>query len=129
LIFFYGDQFNASINIFQLLSITPSIIALSNVFGIQVMLNLKMDKTFFYITATGAVLGLLLNIIMVNYWGGLGTAINWLIVEIYITGAMYYVLRRRGVILINLSYFNLSALAHQIKPVTDKFFLKNEKNT
>lgn len=124
LTFFYGEKFKASILIFQLLSIVPSVIALSNVFGIQVMLNLKMDKIFFSITSIGAVLGLFLNLIMVNLWGGVGTAINWLIVEFYITGAMYYVLKRKGISLINLSYFKLDVLASQIKPVTDKLSFK-----
>jgi O-antigen/teichoic acid export membrane protein len=118
---FYGSSFDLSIPAFQIMAFLPMIVAISNVFGIQVMLNLKMDKDFFRITASGALLGLVLNYFMTRNLGYMGTAWNWLIVEIYITAAMYFVLRAKGINVIDIKQFKPSAMILQLKPLTEKW--------
>jgi O-antigen/teichoic acid export membrane protein len=118
---FYGSSFDLSIPAFQVMAFLTMIVAISNVFGIQVMLNLKMDRDFFRITASGALLGLLLNYFMTSNLGYMGTAWNWLIVEIYITAAMYFVLRARGINVIDIKQFKPSAMMLQLRPLTEKW--------
>ena len=58
LVWFYGDAFLPCIPVFRILAWVPLVIALNNIFIVQLMLNLKMDKMVFYVCAGGAVLGL-----------------------------------------------------------------------
>jgi len=114
---FYGNSFSPSVPVFQIIAFVPFVIALSNVFGIQIMLNLNMDKIFFKITAGGAIIGIILNIIMVHYLGSIGTALNWLVVELYITMTMYLVLKARNVNPIDLKQFNPKLIINQLKGI------------
>ena len=50
----FGDKFNESIYILKILSFVPFFISISNLYGIQAMLNLDAKKEFFYITIIGA---------------------------------------------------------------------------
>jgi PST family polysaccharide transporter len=43
---FYGKDFEPSVIVFQILVFIPVIVSLNNIFGVQVMLNLKMDNIF-----------------------------------------------------------------------------------
>jgi O-antigen/teichoic acid export membrane protein len=117
LLWFYGPAFSQSLPVFKILAFAPVIIAFSNIFGIQVMLNLKMDKSFFWITAGGAILGLCLNFLMTSSFGYVGTAWNWFIVEIYVTFSMYVYLKRSGIELISIRNFNPGASYAHIKPL------------
>jgi len=120
---FYGHKFNAAIPVFQILAFIPLIIALSNVLGVQIMLNLGMDKFFFRITACGAVLSVVLNLLMIRQWGYIGTTLNWLITEIFILVSMYIVLKRSGISSVNLDYFKPAAFKSYLQPIR-RFFLK-----
>lgn len=111
---FYGSKFLPSIPALQIIAFIPLIVALSNMMGVQIMLNLKMDQTYFNICAGGAILGLILNYFMIRQMGYLGTAWNWLIVEIYIAITMFIVLKRKGITLIVLKYFSPRTIVSQI---------------
>lgn len=106
----YGKQFLPSIPVFNILIIIPLLVGLSNIFGIQIMMNLKMDKIFFYITSGGSILGILLNVIMTHWLGYIGTAWNWVLVEFYITITMYLVLRKKDLNPIDWKQFRFSEL-------------------
>lgn len=93
----YGGKFNNSILPLQIMSFLPLIICLSNMFGIQVMLNLGMDKLFFKITTICSILGLTCNVFMSKYWGYIGTAWNIVIIESIVTAIMYISLKRTGI--------------------------------
>lgn len=121
---FYGSAFKASIPVFMILSFVPLVVAISNIFGIQTMLNLKMDKAFFRITLIGALIGVLLNIVMIYTMGYIGTAINWLVVEGYITTAMFIYLAKQGIYPITLKEFKASNLKEQVSPLINKFIKK-----
>jgi len=111
---FYGKKFEASVNALRILSFIPMITSTSNFFGVQIMLNLKLDKYYLRICASGAVMGLILNYFMINALGFIGTAWNWLIVESYIAITMYIVLRLQGINPIDLNQFKISAIYSQI---------------
>lgn len=117
---FYGNAFEASIPVFKIICFLPMIVALSNIFGIQVMLNLKMDKAFFYITFIGAVCGLCLNFLMIHYYGYIGTAWNCLIVEVFITSAMFIYIKNKGVNPFNKVYFSVSGISQEIRSLKIK---------
>jgi len=122
---FYGDKFTASIPALRIISFIPVIVAFSNMFGMQIMLNLKLDKFYFRISAGGAIIGLVLNYFMIRKMGYIGTAWNWLAVEIYISIAMYCVLRYKGINPININEFRFSAILTQLSNLTSKFRKKS----
>jgi O-antigen/teichoic acid export membrane protein len=103
--FLYGGKFNNSILPLQIMSLLPLIICLSNMFGIQVMLNLGLDRLFFKITAICSILGLTCNVFMSKYWGYIGTAWNIVIIESIVTTVMYISLKRIGVDIFQIQNF------------------------
>jgi O-antigen/teichoic acid export membrane protein len=117
---FYGDKFTASIGALKIIAFIPLVGALSNMFGMQIMLNLKLDKLYFRISAVGSVLGLVLNYLMISRLGFIGTAWNWIIVEIYITVSMYIVLRYKGINPVDLKQFSFGSILGLAKNLSKK---------
>lgn len=105
---FYGEKFLPAVPVLKVLMFLPLIIGFSNLMGIQVMLNLKMDKIFFRVTACGAALSVGMNLIMIRHWGYIGTSVNWIATELLICLTMFFILRRKGVHPVNFEYFRLS---------------------
>lgn len=88
-----GDSYEESIIILKIMAFLPFIITLSNIFGVQTMLNLGYKKAFSYILLGAAVLGLGLAFILVPLYQGVGTAIMSLVVELFVTSIMYVFLK------------------------------------
>jgi PST family polysaccharide transporter len=86
----FGEKFINAIQTLRILSFIPLIIGLSNIFGIQGLLNLKKDNYVYSITIVGATIGISLNFLLVPVYKQNGTAISWLITEIIITLLMFY---------------------------------------
>jgi PST family polysaccharide transporter len=103
--------------VFRILAFVPVIIGWSNLLGIQTMLNLKMDKQFFRITAVGAVSSIILNLIFVSRFGFVGTAMSWLLTEIFIVLCMYFVLAKHGINIYEKKYFAPSHFMRYLKPI------------
>lgn len=122
--FFYGSKFEPAIPVFQILSFLPMLISISNVFGIQIMMNLKMDKLFFKITSSGAIISVLLNIILIKNFGYIGTAVDWIITELFVTVTMYFALRKNNINPVDPSKFKLSEFIRQFKFLATNFSLK-----
>ena len=107
---FYGDSFERSKLIFRIMAFIPFIISISNLYGIQIMLNLKLDKVILKITSTGAIISLCINALMVQYFGGLGAASAWLITELFITTSMGFYLYKIGIQIFSIKAFYPSQL-------------------
>jgi O-antigen/teichoic acid export membrane protein len=108
---FYGSNFETSKVIFRVMAFIPFIISISNLYGIQLMLNLKLDSVFFRITSIGAIMSLLINGLLVKHFGGLGAASAWLITELFITVSMgCYLHRRMGIQIFSKMSFNSTVL-------------------
>lgn len=123
---FYGHKFEAAIPAFQILAIVPLIFSLNNVLGIQIMLNMGMDKDFFKVTAYAGLLSMTLNLLMIKRWGYIGTTINWLVTEVFIFITMYIILKGKGLNPINLEYFKPSFIMENLRPLTKKFLPSNK---
>ncbi|WP_336732947.1 flippase [Chryseobacterium sp. VD8] len=102
----YGHQFDNSINVLKIISFIPFIVGLSNIFGIQLMLNLGLDKMFFRTTFIASIAGLILNIFMSKYWGYIGTAWNCVIIECLVTILMYFALKKEKIGIFKMDYFS-----------------------
>ena len=106
----YGHQFDASVPALQIISFLPLIIGISNVFGVQLMLNLGLDKMFFKSTFIASIIGVVLNIYMCKYYGYIGTAWNCVIVECVVTLLMFIALKRADINVIELRNFTPNQL-------------------
>jgi O-antigen/teichoic acid export membrane protein len=113
----YGEKFEPSIMVFRILAFVPVVIGWSNLFGIQTMINLKMDKPFFRITAIGAIASIGLNFLFVTRFGFVGTAISWVVTEVLIVLSMYFVLAKHGISIVDKKYFSPSHFKKYLKPI------------
>jgi len=103
---FLGDQYLPSINVVRILSFFPFIIGLSNLYGIQTTLNLKMDKDFFKVVMGGSIINLLLNVLLDHKLAEIGSSVSWLITEIYITSAFIILLEAKGIKIIDFKFYS-----------------------
>jgi PST family polysaccharide transporter len=85
-----GKQYQQSILILKIMAFLPLIVSMSNIYGIQIMLNLGYKKMFSRIISIAAFLAIFLSMLLVPLYAALGTAITLLIVELFVTFAMYY---------------------------------------
>jgi O-antigen/teichoic acid export membrane protein len=127
LILFFGNTFEPSIAVFRILVFIPLVISVNNIFCIQIMLNLKMDNIFFKITLIGAILSVSSNLLMSKHLGYIGTAWNWLIVEIFVTVAAYIALKNRGIKPIDIQQFKISNIISQLTVLFNTFQKKTFK--
>jgi PST family polysaccharide transporter len=103
---FLGDQYLPSINVVRILSFFPFIIGLSNLYGIQTTLNLKMDKDFFKVVMGGSIINSLLNVLLDHKLAEIGSSVSWLITEIYITSAFIILLEAKGIKIIDFKFYS-----------------------
>ena len=101
---FYGSKFQEAILVLRIVSLLPITVGISNLLGLHTMLNLRMDRPFFIITACGSVIGLCLNLLLIQKMGYVGAAYAWVAAECWITLSMYLYLRYKGIEVIRLSY-------------------------
>jgi O-antigen/teichoic acid export membrane protein len=125
---FYGHKFEPAIPVFELLTIVPLIYSLNNVFGIQIMMNLGLDKLFFRITASAGIFSVLLNLLTIKRWGYMGSTINWLVTETFLLIAMYVILRRKGLNPINFEYFKWSVMKEYLQLMKKMLLAKISNN-
>ena len=91
-----GDQYSNSIVLLRIMAPLPFMIALSNIFGVQTMLSFGKKQAFSRILLIGSVLNLILSMILVPMFEQVGSAISVTIVEIFITIAMTFYVRKIG---------------------------------
>jgi PST family polysaccharide transporter len=116
----YGSEFSDSITIFRMLSFMPMLLALNMIFGIQAMVNLKMDQTFFKITFFAAVMSVILNYLLIGKFGAYGAAASWLATEMFCAIAMFSTLLKNDVRLIDYKYCKPNAIRKSISLVFSK---------
>ncbi|MBD3824249.1 MAG: flippase [Epsilonproteobacteria bacterium] len=91
-----GDGYEASVILVQIMSPLPLIIGLSNLFGIQTMVNFGKKEAFKKILWSAAMIGIALSFILVPLFAEIGSAIGVLITEIFVTLMMFLYLQKNG---------------------------------
>ena len=92
----FGGKYLHSIIILRIIAFLPFIIALSNVFGIQTMLNFGYKKAFSNILIIASIINITLSFILVPMFYGIGTSVAVLISEIFVTLSMFIYLNIKG---------------------------------
>lgn len=92
-----GANYQQSIALLRIMAFLPFIIALSQVFGIQTMLNFGLEREFNRILLGAALIHTVIIVPLTIYLAASGTAIAVLITELLVTAAMYMVLRKNNI--------------------------------
>ena len=121
---FYGSNFVPAIDVCLILAFIPLVISLSSVLGIQVMLNLKLDKYFFTAISTGALFGVMLNLVLVKSYGSIGSAITWISAEVVVLFMLFILLKRKGILIFNSRYFHPKEYQNQFSILKNKLLEK-----
>lgn len=96
ILFILGKDYLSSIEVLKILAFLPFIISLSNVLGIQLMLNNGYTKEFNKIISAAAFINLILIFLLVTQINEKGAALSMLITEIFVTVSMgIFVIRRK----------------------------------
>ena len=82
--FFYGDQYNKSILILQILSISIVFSSFSDISRSLFLIPKKKDNVYVIAVCVGAVINLCLNIILINNFGASGAAIATVCAEMFV---------------------------------------------
>lgn len=88
IMFLAKGDFEGAIMPMKIIVPTVFLIGLSNIFGIQILVPLKKEKTLLYILTGGAVLDFVINIILIPRLRASGAAVGTLAAECLVTGAL-----------------------------------------
>ena len=80
-----GDEYFKSILVLKILSILPFVIFVSNLAGVQIMLNLNYVKKYLYIYIYAGMFSILLTLILVPLYYEIGTAITVVATELLVS--------------------------------------------
>lgn len=112
---FFGEKFNDSIILLQILNVGLFAIFFNMFFGSIVMLNLKMDKFFLRISIFAAILSLILNFIFVPKFGAIATSLIWTVTEFFIISIQIYIIKKKNINIFSRDLFSLRNMINNIK--------------
>ncbi|WP_345955882.1 flippase [Mucilaginibacter sp. PAMB04168] len=126
---FYGDKFVSSILVFRILTIVPVLSYINTLLCLQTMVVLKMDKALLKIIFFCGVISVFLNLIMIHFFGYVGSAFSWIITEMFIALLSYYSLKRSGYDMFSPYYFNIFNAVNEIKGLGRQFMSKKRTSS
>lgn len=89
-----GSGYEESVMLLRIMAFLPFIIALSNVFGIQIMLPFGMKSTFSRILICAAVLNTCMVLPLIYFWQDIGVSISIVTTECFVTVIMYLTIKK-----------------------------------
>lgn len=92
-----GSGYEESVILLRIMAFLPFIIALSNVFGIQIMLPFGMQSTFSTILICAAVLNTCMVIPLILLYQDIGVSVSIVVTESFVTVVMFYVLKKNKI--------------------------------
>lgn len=92
-----GNGYEESVILLRIMAFLPFIIALSNVFGIQIMLPFGMQSTFSKILICAAILNTCMVIPLILLYQDIGVSVSIVITECFVTSVMFYVLKKNKI--------------------------------
>lgn len=113
----YGNKFENAIPCVMILSFLPMISSIASLLGVQTMLNLKMDRDFVNITFYAAILSILLNFLLGYFFSYIGTAISYLITELFIIIQLFQKLNSKNLHIVKLEYFTFKSISASLKMI------------
>jgi PST family polysaccharide transporter len=81
----FGKEAKNAIPIFKILTVIPLLVVIDTIFGTLLMLVFKRNKEYSRIIISAGILNLILALLLIPSFEGIGAALSVLIVELYIT--------------------------------------------
>jgi O-antigen/teichoic acid export membrane protein len=101
----YGNRFTDSVVVLRIISVLPILLSLNSLMGMHTLLNLRMDRAYFSLTAGVSVLGCGLAYLATSHYGAIGAASAWVTTELIVVVAFYVYLRSQGVCVVRMVEF------------------------
>lgn len=92
-----GSGYEESVLLLRIMAFLPFIIAMSNVFGIQIMLPFGMQSTFSRILICAAVLNTCMVLPLIYFWQDIGVSISIVTTECFVTVIMYLTIKKHKI--------------------------------
>lgn len=96
-LFVMGQEYDAAVSVLRVMAPLPFLIGLSNVFGIQTMLPLGLEKSFSRIVMLSGIINISLILALAPVWGAEGAAAAIVITESLVTLAMVLVVHSANI--------------------------------
>lgn len=93
--FFLKDGSTLPVVLLRILSVVPVIVCL-NIPAYQILIALEHKKSYLRILGLATVINIVTNILLVNIWGAVGTAISILVTELFITAGLNWELKKNN---------------------------------
>ena len=85
---FFGAEFGGSIAPLMALGFLVIAVGLNNLFGLQLLVAMNLDRFFLYSILAGTVTNFVLNICLIPHWGAFGASISSVVAEFLIVVVM-----------------------------------------
>ena len=82
---FFGSESTEVLNVLAYFSPIPLLVIISNIFGIQILININCSRDVLIVTSIGACVGMASQFYWISVYGAVGAAISLVIVELFIT--------------------------------------------
>lgn len=92
----FGKEANNAILIFRILTIIPLLVVIDTLFGTLLMLVFKRNKEYSKIILSAGFLNLILALLFIPFFEGVGAAVSVLIVELYISIRIFIYTHKNG---------------------------------
>ena len=92
-----GNGYEQSVLLLRIMAFLPFIIAMSNVFGIQIMLPFGMQSTFSRILICAAALNTCMVLPLIYFWQDIGVSISIVATECFVTTVMYLAIKKQKI--------------------------------
>jgi PST family polysaccharide transporter len=92
----YGPDYEETVGVLHWLAVLPLLVGLSNVFGVQTMLAMGMNRLVSRILVIAGAANLAALFVLTHWFGAVGAAMAVAGTELFVTVAMALILRRRN---------------------------------
>ena len=93
-----GEGFDGAVSVLHWMSPVPFLVGMSNLFGVQLMIPLRLNIEFNRILFCAAVLCVIILWPLINYAEANGAAITLMIVEFFVSVVMFFYLRKKQIL-------------------------------
>ncbi|HSV35764.1 MAG TPA: flippase [Ramlibacter sp.] len=94
----FGAAFSASTPLLRYMAFIPFVVGLSNVLGMQTMLNFDMNRQFSRVLLGSGLANILLLLVLFDWFGVSGAAVSLFLTEAGVTIVMAVILFRKGLL-------------------------------
>lgn len=98
IIILFGENYSSAIFLLKMMSIIPFIVSISNIYGIQIMMNFGYQKEFSRIIILAAIIDLIIVFPLVFLLKAKGVIITSIIIESIVTLLTYFFVIRKKII-------------------------------